>query len=86
MDDATQMRVGKHMNGIIGLKPSLAEAAARCMGMTDDQIGEVLLDMLGRCNYIETGFRAFYAHKRLSSIGKHCLSLIRRFTHEQHPK
>jgi len=61
MDDVTKMRVGKHMVGIIGLKQTLAEAPARCKGMTDDQIGEVLLEMLGRHNYIETGFREVYA-------------------------
>jgi len=39
MDDVTHMRVGKHMTGVIGLKQTLAEAAVRCKGMTDDRIG-----------------------------------------------
>jgi len=61
MDDVTQIRIGKHMTGIIGLKPALAEAAAQCRDMTDDLIGEMLLEMLGRRNYIETGLRDVYA-------------------------
>lgn len=61
MDDVIQIRVGKHMTGIIGLGSALAEAAARCKGMSDDQVGEVLLEKLGRRNYIESGFRDIYA-------------------------
>lgn len=61
MDDVAQISVGKPMTGIIGLKPALSEAAARCKGMSDDKIGEVLLEMLGRRNYIETSIRDVYA-------------------------
>ena len=61
MDGVTQIRVGNHMTGIIGLKTALTEAADRCKGMTDDQIGNVLLEMLGRRNYIEKGFSDVYA-------------------------
>ena len=46
MNDVTQIRIGKQMTGIIGLKPALAEAAAQCNGMGDHQIGQVLLEML----------------------------------------
>lgn len=60
MDDVTQIRIGKHMTGIIGLKPALASAAARCQGMTDGRIGEMLLEMLDKRNYIETGLQDVY--------------------------
>lgn len=65
MDDVTQIRVGKHMTGIIGLKQALARAADRCKAMGDDQIGEALLEMLGHRNYIENGFRDMYAQALL---------------------
>ena len=61
MDDITQIRVGKHITGIIGLRAALPEAAARCKAMSDDRIGEVLLEMLGQRNYIENGLRHVYA-------------------------
>jgi small redox-active disulfide protein 2 len=61
MNEVTQIRVGKHLTGIIGLKSALAEAADRCKGMDDDQIGEMLLEILGKRNYIETSFRDVYA-------------------------
>jgi hypothetical protein len=60
MDDVTQMRIGKCMTGIIGLKSALAAAATRCQGMTDGRIGEVLLGMPDRHNYIENGLRDIY--------------------------
>jgi hypothetical protein len=54
MNDVTQIRIGKHMTGIIGLKSALADAAVRCKDMADDQIASVLLQMLSKSNYIET--------------------------------
>ena len=61
MDDVTQIRVGKHTTGIIGLKAALEEVASRSKGMTDDQIGKLFLDMLGARNYFESGFEQMYA-------------------------
>ncbi len=61
MNDVNQIRIGKHMTGIIGLKPALSEAAARCQGMSDGQIGEVLLEILGKRNYIQTDLGDVYA-------------------------
>ncbi len=61
MDEVTQIRVGKHMTGIIGLKSALAETAAQCKGMPDDQIGKVLVERLGKRNYIDNGSREVYA-------------------------
>jgi len=43
MDDVTQIRIGRHMAGIIGLKSALAVAAEQCKGMSDDSIGKILI-------------------------------------------
>jgi small redox-active disulfide protein 2 len=71
MDEVRQLRVGKHMTGIIGLDAVLVEAAERCKGMTDEQIGGVLLEMLARHNYIEPGVRDEYAQAFLRAYKKH---------------
>ena len=71
MDDVTQIRIGRHMTGIIGLKQALVEAAARCKGMADDQIAGVLMEALGKCNYIESGVREIYAQAFVREYKKH---------------
>lgn len=71
MSDVTQIRVGKHMTGIIGLKSVLEEAAVRCKGMADDRIGELLLEMLSKCNYIPTNVRDEYVNAFLREYKKH---------------
>jgi len=71
MDDFTQIRIGKHMTGIIGLKSALADAAARCKGMADDQIASVLVQMLSKSNYIETRIKADYGQAFLREYKKH---------------
>jgi small redox-active disulfide protein 2 len=71
MDDLTQIRIGKHMTGIIGLKSALADAVVRCKGMADDQIASVLVQMLSKSNYIETRIKADYAQAFLREYKKH---------------
>jgi hypothetical protein len=71
MNDITQIRIGKHMIGIIGLKSALAEADARCKDMTDEQTAELLLEILSRHNYIESGIKGFYAQAFLREYKKH---------------
>jgi len=53
MDDITQIRVGKHLTGIIGLKAAIAELAGQCKGQSDEHIGKRLRDILSIHNYIE---------------------------------
>lgn len=60
MNDVTQIRVGKHVTGIIGLKAALAEAVGQCKGLPDDQIGKVLREILSKRNYIEAGIAKLY--------------------------
>ena len=71
MNDITQIRVGTHMTGIIGLKPALAAAAERCAGMTDELIGDVLVEILGTRNYIQTGLRDVYAQAFVLAFKKY---------------
>lgn len=71
MEDVTQIRVGRHMTGIIGFKSALAGAAARCKGMTDDEIGRVLMATLARRNYIETSCTDMYAQAFVREYKKH---------------
>jgi small redox-active disulfide protein 2 len=71
MDDVTQIRVGRHLTGIIGLKSALAEAATRCKGMTDEKIGRVLLEMLAGRNYIETSCTDAYVQAFMREYKKH---------------
>lgn len=71
MDDVTQIRVGKHMTGIIGLKSAMAEAVTRCKGMTDEQIGRALLEVLAKSNYIEARLADEYARAFVREYNKH---------------
>ena len=71
MEDYTQIRIGKHLTGIIGLKSALADAVARCKGMADDQIASVLVEMLSTSNYIEARIKAEYAQAFLREYKKH---------------
>jgi len=60
MADVVQIRVGKHMTGIIGWKAALAEAAERCKAMSDEQVGKVFMDILSRRNYIPDNVAHLY--------------------------
>lgn len=50
--DVTQITVGGQPVGILGLKEALSEVASLPPGLGDEQIGEKLLSMLSRSNYI----------------------------------
>lgn len=50
--EVTQITVGGHRIGIIGLKEALAEIAAQCAGRSEAEIKAALLARLGRSNYI----------------------------------
>ncbi len=71
MDDITQIRIGKFATGIIGLKAALAQAAEQCKGMNDAQIGEFMVDLLSKGNYIETRVKADYAQAFLNQYKKY---------------
>lgn len=71
MNDITQIRIGQHMTGIIGLKEALAEVVSRDTGLNDEQIGTSLLEILSKQNYIETGLTDVYKKAFVDAYKKH---------------
>jgi hypothetical protein len=68
--EVTQVRVGKHMTGIIGLEQALAQVADRREGLADAQIVEMLLQSLSQSNYIPDNIRDLYAQAFLREFKK----------------
>ena len=60
MDDVVQIRIGKHMVGIIGLKTALAKAAEQFNHAPVDHIGKGLREQLSQHNYIPAGNTELY--------------------------
>lgn len=59
-DKITQIKVGGHATGIIGLKPILEEVANEFADRTDDEIKAELLNRLSKKNYISSTTRDVY--------------------------
>lgn len=60
MNDVIQIRVGKHTIGIRGLKVAIEHAVEQRQGLTDEQIGKLLLEELSQRNYILPDLREVY--------------------------
>jgi small redox-active disulfide protein 2 len=58
--DVTQVLVGGHRTGIMGLKPVLEAVAQELAGRPDPEIKAALMERLGRSNYIVPSARAAY--------------------------
>jgi small redox-active disulfide protein 2 len=58
--EVTQISVGGHRTGIIGLKSVLQAAAQEFTGRSDEEIKAELMERLGRSNYIAPAARAAY--------------------------
>jgi len=58
--DVTQISVGGHRTGIIGLKLVMEQVAQECAGRPDEDIKAELMTRLGRSNYIVPSARAAY--------------------------
>lgn len=69
-DKITQIKVGGHATGIIGLQSILEEVANGFEGGTDDEIKDELLNRLSRKNYISSNTRDIYAHAFLREYKK----------------
>jgi hypothetical protein len=69
-DDVTQIRVGKHPSGIIGLKVVLEEVANECRDKPDDEIKEELLKRLSKKNYISNNAKEDYGQAFLREYKK----------------
>ncbi len=71
MTEIVQIRIGKHMTGIIGLKDVLAETAKQSTGMTDHDISRLLVQKLSKKNYIPSGVTDIYGAALLREYKKH---------------
>ena len=60
MNDFTQIRVGKHLTGIIGWKAALTEVAGQGKGLPDEQVGKMLREILSKHNYIDESVAKLY--------------------------
>jgi small redox-active disulfide protein 2 len=69
-DDITQIRVGKASIGIVGLKAAIADVAERFDEEPDQEIGEELLNRLGRRNYIPERAKQDYEKAFLRAFKK----------------
>jgi small redox-active disulfide protein 2 len=58
--DIKQIKVGEHRVGIIGLGETLEDVAAVSDGMDDSEIRKMLLERLGKRNYIASPARERY--------------------------
>jgi hypothetical protein len=69
-DKVTQINVGGHATGIIGLQPILEEIANKYKGKTDDEIEAELLNRLSKKNYISSRTRDVYGQAFLREYKK----------------
>ncbi len=69
-NDVSQIRVGKHSSGIIGLKQVLEKVSNECKGMPDDEIKAELLKRLSKKNYISNNAKEFYGQAFLREYKK----------------
>jgi len=69
-NDVTQIKIGKHPSGIIGLKKILEEVANQCKGRADDEIKAELLKRLSQKNYISSNAKEVYSQAFLREYKK----------------
>jgi len=69
-NNITQIRVGKHPAGIIGLKPVLEAVSEECKGMSDDKIKTELIKRLSQKNYISNNAKDVYGQAFLREYKK----------------
>lgn len=66
----TQIRVGQHPAGIIGLKPVLEAVSRECSGMSDDDIKAELIKRLSQKNYISNTAKDLFGQAFLREYKK----------------
>jgi hypothetical protein len=69
-DKVTQIKVGGHTTGIIGLQSILEEVASEHKGKIDDEIEAELLNRLSKKNYISSRTRDVYGQAFLREFKK----------------
>ena len=70
MPGVTQLKIGKHRTGIVGLKESLEEVAAETTSPSDDQIISLLMEKLSKKNYIPSTETELYRNVFLREYKK----------------
>jgi hypothetical protein len=68
--DITQIRIGKHDFGIIGLSAAIKIVAAKHKGAPDDQIANALYKVLSKDNYISDNIKDAYKQAFLREYQK----------------
>jgi hypothetical protein len=68
--DITQIRIGKHDFGIIGLPAAIKMAAAEHKGASDDMIADALYKVLSKDNYISDNIKDAYKQAFLREYQK----------------
>ncbi len=71
MNNIVQIRIGKHMTGIVGLKDVMDEIKASSKGLKDDKITKLLLKKLSKKNYIPSSVTDLYGASLLREFKKH---------------
>ena len=71
MEDVIQIMVGGHKTGIIGLKEALDEAQEKCKGLSDEDTGNVLVEILSKRNYISSSITGMYREAFLREYKKY---------------
>ena len=69
-DDITQIKIGEHRFGIIGLKSTLAEVVETCAAETDEEIRTELLRRLNKRNYIPESSKEKFGQAFLKEFNK----------------
>jgi len=74
LDDIAQIRIGKNLVGIIGMKQILAEVAKEYIGKLDKEVEAELINRLSKLNYI--------ANKVKNNYGRFFLREFKKFVGE----
>ena len=69
--DVTQLRIGNHAVGIMGLEEAIEEIAATGAHKSDEEIADALLESLSVKNYIPPGARESYGQAFFRAFKKH---------------
>lgn len=71
MKDLIQVRIGRHLTGIVGLKDALDEFKTKLHGLKDDDIAKFLVKKLSKKNYIPFNVTDLYEAALLREYKKH---------------
>jgi hypothetical protein len=69
-EDISQIRVGRHSVGIVGLKQVMEEMAGEFSCRPDDEAGEELLDRVRKRNYVPDSSRENYRKALVVEFGR----------------